>query len=146
MYLLVGRGLAAVARVAARLAHEKACQLRCPCGCIGAAIVLAAPVLYRCRSRSIRQLPGGSASIDKQPPPLVTSGLFAWTRNPIYTAFDLLLIGAFLIHGRVVSLLQERPSCLFVHGVVLREERFLEEQFGDAFRDYRRRVRRYGVM
>ena len=34
---------------------------------------------------------------------------------------------------------------LLVHIIIRREERFQANQFGDAFRDYSRRVRRYGL-
>jgi protein-S-isoprenylcysteine O-methyltransferase Ste14 len=38
------------------------------------------------------------------------------------------------------------PSCLLLHfGVVMREERYLERKFGDAYRRYRESVPRYLV-
>jgi protein-S-isoprenylcysteine O-methyltransferase Ste14 len=116
-----------------------------PVRLLGAAFTLAAPVLYAAALRSM----GTSWRIgidQKQSGPLVTSGLFTWTRNPIYAAMDLLLIGAFLIHGRVVSLLASGALVLLVHGIVLREERFLREHYGDAFGAYRQSVRRYGPI
>jgi protein-S-isoprenylcysteine O-methyltransferase Ste14 len=82
--------------------------------------------------------------IDRQQPgQLVTSGLFAWSRNPIYLAFDLLVVGAFLIHGRSLFLILGAAMMLLIHAIVLREERFLDAKFGDAFRNYRKRVGRY---
>jgi protein-S-isoprenylcysteine O-methyltransferase Ste14 len=116
-----------------------------PVRLVAAAILLAAPLLFAMALLSFQN--SWRIGIDReQPPPLVTSGVFAWTRNPIYTAFDLIIIGAFLIHGRVIFLLFGIVLVLLVHGVVVREERFLEQQFGDVFRDYRQRVRRYGLL
>jgi protein-S-isoprenylcysteine O-methyltransferase Ste14 len=115
---------------------------RLPAKVIGAVLVLTAPALFAAALRSL----GASwrMGIDsEQPGPLVTSGLFAWSRNPIYLAFDLLIIGAFLIHGRVIFLLLGVALVLFVHGIVLREERFLASRFGEEFRAYYQRVGRY---
>jgi protein-S-isoprenylcysteine O-methyltransferase Ste14 len=107
-------------------------------------MLLAAPILFAASLRSFAT--SWRIGIDREhPPPLVTSGVFAWTRNPIYTAFDMIIIGAFLVHGRLVVLLVGLIMIVLVHGVVLREERFLDQQFGDAFRKYTKRVRRYGV-
>jgi protein-S-isoprenylcysteine O-methyltransferase Ste14 len=116
-----------------------------PVRLIGAAILLAAPTLFAASLISFAN--SWRIGIDReQPPPLVTSGIFRCTRNPIYTAFDLIIIGAFLVHGRVIFLLLGVVLVLLIHGVVLREERFLEDQFGDSFREYRQQVRRYGLL
>jgi protein-S-isoprenylcysteine O-methyltransferase Ste14 len=112
---------------------------------IGAAMVITGPILFAMSLRSFAN--SWRIGIDRtQPPPLVTAGVFSWTRNPIYTAFDLVIVGAFLIHGRVIFLLLGTVLVLLIHGVVLREERFLDAQFGDAFHDYCQRVRRYGLL
>jgi protein-S-isoprenylcysteine O-methyltransferase Ste14 len=73
----------------------------------------------------------------------VASGVYAWSRNPIYAAFFLSIIGACLIHGRVIVLLTGAALMLLIHGVSLREERFLAVRFGDDFRAYCQRVGRY---
>jgi protein-S-isoprenylcysteine O-methyltransferase Ste14 len=115
---------------------------RLPAKVIGAVLVLIAPALFAAALRSLGE--SWRMGIDsEQPGPLVTSGLFAWSRNPIYLAFDLLIIGAFLIHDRVIFLLLGAALVLFVHGIVLREERFLASRFGEEFRAYYRRVGRY---
>jgi len=74
---------------------------------------------------------------------LIIHGIFAHTRNPIYLSFDLLFLGSFLIHGRVVILLAGLALALCFHLQILREERFLAGCYGERFADYRRRVRRY---
>jgi protein-S-isoprenylcysteine O-methyltransferase Ste14 len=111
----------------------------------GAMLVLAAPVLFAAALRSMGT--SWRIGIDRrQPGQLVTSGVFGWSRNPIYLAFDLVVIGAFLIHGRVVYLILGAAVVLLIHAVVLREERFLDAQYGEAFRAYRQRVGRYGSL
>jgi protein-S-isoprenylcysteine O-methyltransferase Ste14 len=116
-----------------------------PVRLIGAAMLLSAPTLFAASLISFAN--SWRIGIDReQPPPLVTGGIFGCTRNPIYTAFDLIIIGAFLVHGRAIFLLFGVVLVLLIHGVVLREEQFLEDQFGDSFRDYRQKVRRYGLL
>ena len=74
---------------------------------------------------------------------LVTTGIFAYSRNPIYVAFNLLFLGSFLIHGRLVLLILLLILGLLIHLLVLREETFLAERFGNDYRNYCNRVGRY---
>jgi protein-S-isoprenylcysteine O-methyltransferase Ste14 len=75
---------------------------------------------------------------------LVTTGVHGWTRNPIY-------LGMFLVYGGIgvtahstwVLVLTLPLAILIRYGVVAREEAYLERRFGDAYLDYKRRVRRW---
>jgi protein-S-isoprenylcysteine O-methyltransferase Ste14 len=75
---------------------------------------------------------------------LVTTGIHGWSRNPIY-------LGMFLVYGGI-DLAARSPATLILalplaitirYGVVAREEAYLERRFGDAYRDYKARVRRW---
>lgn len=79
----------------------------------------------------------------KSPGSLVTTGIFTWTRNPIYLAFDLLAIAAFLLQGWLIFLVLAVIIVLMIHEQICREERFLSEQYGDAYHNYSARVGRY---
>lgn len=82
--------------------------------------------------------------IDKQAPgPLVTRGVFAWTRNPIYVALDLCAVGTFFICGRLVFLALAVGVIILLHDQILREEAFLANTSGEAYRDYSKRIGRY---
>lgn len=82
--------------------------------------------------------------IDRQSPGcLVTTGIFAWTRNPIYVALDLVAIGTFLLQGRLIFLVLAAILVLMLHEMICREERFLRERYGQAYREYCARVGRY---
>jgi protein-S-isoprenylcysteine O-methyltransferase Ste14 len=82
--------------------------------------------------------------IDTQHPnALITSGIFAFTRNPIYVAFGSVLLGEFLIQPRWLLLLYLAAGIALFHRQVLREEAYLQEHYGAEFTAYRARVRRY---
>jgi protein-S-isoprenylcysteine O-methyltransferase Ste14 len=82
--------------------------------------------------------------IDRERPgALITTGIFAWTRNPIYVSLDLLPIGTFFVEGRLIFLLLAVVNVALFHQLIRREERFLVDPYGDAYRDYCARVGRY---
>jgi len=75
---------------------------------------------------------------------LVVTGPFRFSRNPLYVALTLVYVGLALLTNALWLLLLIVPVLLVLHlGVVRREERYLEAKFGDAYRAYRSRVRRY---
>ena len=76
---------------------------------------------------------------------LVTSGIFAWMRNPMYVGAMLLLAGLAVALASDWTLVMLVPAALILHfGVVRREERYLEARFGATYRAYASRVPRYG--
>jgi protein-S-isoprenylcysteine O-methyltransferase Ste14 len=79
-----------------------------------------------------------------QPEHLVTEGPFGITRNPIYLADTLLLIGVGLVSGITWFL----PLALIAafatkKAAIDKEERWLADKFGKRYRDYAKRVRRW---
>ena len=75
---------------------------------------------------------------------IVSSGPFRFTRNPLYLGFVLIYIGASLAANTLWPLFMLPLAILvLLHGVVKREERYLERKFGTAYTDYRARVRRW---
>jgi protein-S-isoprenylcysteine O-methyltransferase Ste14 len=78
-----------------------------------------------------------------QPDELVTTGIFAISRNPIYVGFALVLIGQFLVFPNWVPLVYLAAGIWLFHRQVLREEDFMRQHYGEAYADYCRRVRRY---
>jgi len=77
------------------------------------------------------------------PDNLITSGVFAFSRNPIYAAFAIILIGQFLIFSNWISLIYIGAATWLFHRQVLREEEYLGGHYGQAYVDYCNRVRRY---
>jgi protein-S-isoprenylcysteine O-methyltransferase Ste14 len=75
---------------------------------------------------------------------LVTSGIHGWTRNPIYLGMFLLYGGIGVAAQSLWMLILILPLAIAIRfGVVAREEAYLERRFGDAYRDYKARVRRW---
>jgi protein-S-isoprenylcysteine O-methyltransferase Ste14 len=76
---------------------------------------------------------------------LVTSGIYAHVRNPIYVAFLLLLLAIAFAAAADWLVATSIVFAVVIHfGVVRREERYLEARFGDEYRAYMARVPRYG--
>jgi protein-S-isoprenylcysteine O-methyltransferase Ste14 len=78
-----------------------------------------------------------------KPDSLVTKGMFADSRNPIYVCFLLFFIGMFLTNPNLALAVFVPLLALAIHRQILREEAFLAQHYGDAYAEYRRRVRRY---
>lgn len=75
---------------------------------------------------------------------LVATGVHGRTRNPIYLGMFLLHVGIGLAARSPGILLLMLPLAVTMrYGVVAREEAYLERRFGDAYRDYKARVRRW---
>lgn len=77
------------------------------------------------------------------PDRLVTTGIFAFSRNPIYVSFGLILCGQFLIFPNWILLVYLGAGTWLFHRQVLREEAFSKQHYGEAYAAYCRRVRRY---
>jgi len=80
----------------------------------------------------------------QEPRALVTDGAFRFSRNPMYLGLVLVLAGAALLLSSPLALLTAPAYGAWVQArFVALEERLLEERFSDAYRAYRRRVRRW---
>lgn len=75
---------------------------------------------------------------------LVTTGIHGWSRNPIYIGMLFLLVGiGIAVRSPWILLLAVPLAITFRYGVIAREEFYLERRFGDVYRDYKARVRRW---
>ena len=75
---------------------------------------------------------------------LVTTGIHGWSRNPIYVGMCLLYAGIGMAARSPWVLMLALPLVVILrYGVVAREETYLERRFGDAYRNYKARVRRW---
>ena len=75
---------------------------------------------------------------------LVTGGPFAWSRNPIYLSDWFVYLGVTLLLGSAWPLLlAPLVWAVMRYGVIAHEEAHLEAKFGDPYRAYLARVRRW---
>ena len=75
---------------------------------------------------------------------LVTNGIFAHCRNPLYVGNILMLVGVGILVNSLLYLVVFIPLFLFIYqAIVLAEEHFLRNKFGSDFDAYTRRVHRW---
>jgi len=80
---------------------------------------------------------------EKRPGELVTAGIYAVSRHPIYLFFNLYFWGTFLLNGTVVFLLFALVIAVNLHLQILVEEEFLLRRYGPVYQSYRLRTGRY---
>jgi protein-S-isoprenylcysteine O-methyltransferase Ste14 len=75
---------------------------------------------------------------------LVSSGVYRFTRNPIYLGFLLMLIGLPLNSGFYWGVLLTPLFIISMNRLVIEhEEAYLEKKFGETYASYKARVRRW---
>jgi protein-S-isoprenylcysteine O-methyltransferase Ste14 len=75
---------------------------------------------------------------------LVTEGWYRYTRNPMYLGLVITLIGVWVVLGTLSPLLPLIGFVLIIELQFIRgEEQFLDEIFGEQYRSYKLRVRRW---
>lgn len=75
---------------------------------------------------------------------LVTSGVYGWTRNPMYLGGALLYAGLALLFDSLGVTILLAPLVIVIRTqVIAREERYLERRFGADYRTYKREARRW---
>jgi protein-S-isoprenylcysteine O-methyltransferase Ste14 len=103
---------------------------------IGTGVAVAAAGVWQFRRAGTTVLPFGGTSR------IVEAGVYKWTRNPMYLGMALAYAGgAFLINSVWPLPFLPVAIVLVQVGVIRREERYLSSKFGDAYEQYRLRVR-----
>ena len=114
-----------------------------PAALLGAMVFVLALALFAWAIITITRA-GSSVPTNRPTTTIVDSGPFRFTRNPIYTGMFLGLIGLAIAFDNLWLLVTLVPFVLVIrYGVVAREEDYLERKFGDIYRGYRSRVRRW---
>src|SRR5260370_14019867 len=77
------------------------------------------------------------------PDELVTTGIFAFSGNPIYVAFGFVLLGQFLVFPNWILLFYLVAAIWLFHRQVSREEEYLRNHYGQQYSEYCDRARRH---
>ncbi|MGE0564620.1 MAG: isoprenylcysteine carboxylmethyltransferase family protein [Pseudolabrys sp.] len=108
-----------------------------------ACLVAAGLVIF---ASAVRSFAGAGTPVQGTMPTrtLVTTGIYGWSRNPIYLGMFLFYIGIGIVVRSPWIMILTLPLAITVrYGVIAREEAYLELLFGEVYRDYRTRVRRW---
>jgi protein-S-isoprenylcysteine O-methyltransferase Ste14 len=108
-------------------------------------LMLAGVAGYLCCARDFVVRGQGTPAPFDAPKRLVVSGLYRWTRNPMFASIVLILLGEALLFRSRALFVFAGGTVLTLHLlVVLFEEPRLRKRFGPAYADYCRVVPRWG--
>jgi len=75
---------------------------------------------------------------------LIKTGIFAYTRNPIYLSFVFFHLSMFLVFENVMYLLSSIGQAIWIHNYVIKfEEEYLLGKFTDEYQQYMNAVSRW---
>jgi protein-S-isoprenylcysteine O-methyltransferase Ste14 len=112
-------------------------------GWIGGAVFAAALALFAWAIITMTRA-GSNVPTNRPSTAIVDAGPYRFTRNPIYLAMFGGLVGLAMAFDSLWLLAVLVPFALVIRtGVVAREEAYLERKFGDVYRQYCSRVRRW---
>lgn len=75
---------------------------------------------------------------------IITTGIYRKSRNPIYLGFNIFPIGLGIFFDNLWVFLSFLPSAFMLYHIAIKkEEAYLEEKFGDEYRAYTSKVRRW---
>lgn len=105
---------------------------------LAGAICLVAVVGFRRASTTVNPL------VPQQASSLVESGIYRYSRNPMYLGFAIALLAWAVVLGTLYALLGVAAFVFYIHYLqILPEEQALQQRFGTSFRRYKQRVGRW---
>lgn len=110
---------------------------------LGAVLAILGIVIAVAGFRQFRKA-GTNVRPDQPTTALVTSGVYRYSRNPLYLALTLVYAGIAVAADNLWALAFLLPALVVMrYGVIAREEVYLERKFGDDYRRFKARVRRW---
>ena len=103
---------------------------------------------YRFCGKYRIKIGGGGPGLEKPPERLVTSGIYGFTRNPMYLGHIIFLMGLTLTLRSVFAASITVGTAIWFQSRVIGDERRLIDLFGAPYLDYIKRVKRWipGVL
>jgi hypothetical protein len=101
---------------------------------------------YRLSGDYCTRLGGGGPGIHNPPIRLVTTGIYRFTRNPMYSGHLIFILGLTITFASLVAATLLAFHLLWFHRRVLEDEKHMERLFGPDYMACAQRVRRWGVV
>ena len=112
-------------------------------GWLGLALLLLADAITR-RSKKLFEEAGTNVPPNQPALIIVREGPYKYSRNPMYVSFLLMFTGLSLLADAPMMLALIFPLFYFLdQRVIVPEEIYLTEKFGDVYLDYKKQVRRW---
>ena len=80
---------------------------------------------------------------EEQRTELVTNGIYRFSRNPAFVAFDLLYLGLAVVFPNILMIAAALIALVLFDRQIRGEEAYLVSTFGESYRQYQTKVRRY---
>ncbi len=111
---------------------------------IGGVILIGAGLMILIPEARSHKKVGSNVEPWKPTTTIIDTGLYGYSRNPIYVGMAITYLG-FTLASWSASALILLPLCLVVirYHVIAREEAYLESKFGNEYLEYKSRVRRW---
>ncbi|MSP94390.1 MAG: isoprenylcysteine carboxylmethyltransferase family protein [Alphaproteobacteria bacterium] len=109
----------------------------------GAVFLLWGYLQYRLIGRYRVRRGGGGPGLEVPPDRIVADGPYRYTRNPMYLGHLIFMLGLFVTFSSWLAAALLVFHMAWFHSRVLKDEASLERRFGDAYRSYKKRVKRW---
>ena len=107
-------------------------------------VPLAAGVVLNLNADRLFRKHGTTVKPFEQSSALITSGAYRFSRNPMYLGMIMILVGVGVLMGSLSPFTLIPVFVIIMDKVfIASEERMLDRRFGDDWRNYRARVRRW---
>lgn len=107
-------------------------------------ILMAAGIVLNLNADSLFKKHGTTVKPFEESSVLITSGAFRLSRNPMYLGMIMILVGVCVLMGSLSPFTIVPVFAIIIDNVfIASEERMLDQRFGDSWRDYKARVRRW---
>ncbi len=84
--------------------------------------------------------------LEDQKTELITTGIFRFTRNPYFVSYFLMFAAYTVLIQNLILFGLSILGFLFVHKMIIKEEKYLYSIHGDAYVQYKRKVPRYVII
>jgi protein-S-isoprenylcysteine O-methyltransferase Ste14 len=74
---------------------------------------------------------------------LQTKGIYSISRHPFYLGFICILFSSCLFNPHYINILAFMGAWIIHHFIMIKEEQYLSSQYGEEYRQYAKRVKRY---